>query len=94
MLIMHITMINSIEILDRFPLNIPIHAANPEEFITDASDNPPPISMSAPHGIFCATFQFITLFRSFLKDGRINNKIAAAIAMLESFIEAFLKNFF
>ena len=35
-LITHITIIKSIEIPDKFPLNIPIHAANPEEFITDA----------------------------------------------------------
>ena len=66
-------------------LSEPIHVANPDEFITVARDKPPPININAPQGIFWATCQSINLFLLGLLEGIINKKIAAIIAIVESF---------
>ena len=80
-----INTIKIIEIFDMLLLRDPIHVAKPDELITEARDNPPPININAPQGIFWATSQLINLFLLGLLDGIINKIIAAVIAIVESF---------
>ena len=75
-----------IDVLFRFPVIDPIHAASPELLIAAAKVRPPPIKISTPQGMFLATSQFISLSLPERKEGRINSIIAAPIAILESLI--------
>ena len=85
MLAMLIKTIKIIEIPDKLLLSDPIHAAKPDEFMTVARDNPPPININAPQGILWATSQLINLSLLGLLEGMINKIIAADIAIVESF---------